>query len=205
MTSTLLTDSSGRAATAVTSSSVLLRAVARRVAELLAFLDRRRLELRAHDVAHRLDPVGHDGSTSCRPTAGSAPGRCPRGPRRSPSTGVGEALACRSAPSRASVRFRFSKPQRTCSPVSGCCRTWPSPCGSPRRSIHGVDDAAVVEHLADLVSSGRALALVVDVLDDVGVDLEAGSRGVEGRALVALGPVARRHHVRLAAPTTSCR
>src|ERR1700752_2893136 len=54
----LLTDSSGRAAT-LTTSLVLLRAVARRVAQLLAFLDRRRLELRPDDVPHRGHPLRH--------------------------------------------------------------------------------------------------------------------------------------------------
>jgi len=64
--------------------------------------------------------------------------------------------------------------------------------------VHRVDDAAIVERLADLVLRPDVLVPVVDELDDVGVHLEAGPRGVEGGALVALGPVAGRDHVGLA-------
>src|SRR6267143_4744135 len=58
----LLTDSRGRAATLTTVASLLfLRAVPNRVAELLALFDGGRLQLRADDVLHRRDPVGHEG------------------------------------------------------------------------------------------------------------------------------------------------
>src|SRR2546428_9620543 len=57
----LLTASSGRDASLATGAPLLLlRAVAHRVVELLGLVDGRRLELRPHDVANRLDPVGDD-------------------------------------------------------------------------------------------------------------------------------------------------
>src|SRR5262245_44537826 len=58
----LFTESSGRARSLTTTATrlVLLRAVPRAVAELLALLDRGRLQLRAHHLAHRLDPLGDD-------------------------------------------------------------------------------------------------------------------------------------------------
>src|SRR6266852_8096420 len=62
MTSMLLTARSGRGVSLATGAPLLLlRAVAHRVAELLRFLDGRRLDLRPDDVAHRRDPVGDDG------------------------------------------------------------------------------------------------------------------------------------------------
>src|SRR2546422_4612726 len=61
MTSMLLTARSGRGVASATGApSLLLRAVAHRIAELLRFLDGRRLDLRPDDVAHRRDPVGDD-------------------------------------------------------------------------------------------------------------------------------------------------
>src|SRR6266545_5437453 len=39
---------------------LVLRAIAHRVAALLALFNGGRLDLRANDVAHRLHPVGHD-------------------------------------------------------------------------------------------------------------------------------------------------
>ncbi len=69
--------------------------------------------------------------------------------------------------SRCSVRFRFSKPQRTCSPVSGLLPNLRHRGADGLDAEHGVDDAAVVEHLADRFLLARALALVVDVLDDL--------------------------------------
>src|SRR5438132_10442055 len=57
----LLTASSGRAAPFRTLTSLLLlAAVALRVPELLALFDGGRLDLRAHDVLHGLDPVRDD-------------------------------------------------------------------------------------------------------------------------------------------------
>src|SRR2546428_5860686 len=57
----LLTASSGRDASLATGAPLLLlRAVAHRVVELLGLVDGRRLELRPHDVANRLAPVGDD-------------------------------------------------------------------------------------------------------------------------------------------------
>src|SRR5262245_16390767 len=63
---------------------------------------------------------------------------------------------------------------------------------------HGVDDAAVVEHLADRLALARALALVVEDLEDVLMHLEAGAGRVERRPLVALRPVPRGDHVGVA-------
>src|SRR5512145_336007 len=74
MTSMLLTDSSGRPLSLIVGEgslslsrgrerdgpSALLGAVPLRVVELLGLLDGGRLQLRADDVAHRLDPVGDD-------------------------------------------------------------------------------------------------------------------------------------------------
>src|SRR3989442_3358990 len=62
MTSMLLTESSGRGAPPTPLTSLLLlRAVAHGVAELLGLLHRGRFQLRAHDLADGLDPVGDDG------------------------------------------------------------------------------------------------------------------------------------------------
>src|SRR5512137_3047204 len=58
----LFTESSGWGAslTMGVARLVLFGAVAHRVPELLALLHRGRLELRAHDLLHGLDPVGDD-------------------------------------------------------------------------------------------------------------------------------------------------
>src|SRR5689334_3961524 len=57
----LLTANSGRAAPfPALTSLLLLAAVALRVLELLALVHRGRLDLRAHDFPHRLDPVRDD-------------------------------------------------------------------------------------------------------------------------------------------------
>src|ERR1051325_1213530 len=57
----LLTASSGRGVPFPSLTSLfLLAAVPLRVAELLAFLDRGRLDLGPHHVLHGRDPVGHD-------------------------------------------------------------------------------------------------------------------------------------------------
>src|SRR5258705_9246240 len=57
----LLTASSGAdVPLPLTTVLLLLAAVPHGVAELLALFDRRRLDLRAHDVPHGHDPVRHD-------------------------------------------------------------------------------------------------------------------------------------------------
>src|SRR5687768_11641848 len=57
----LLTDRIGRGVPLPALTPLfLLGAIALRVAELLAFLDGGRLDLRADDVPHRRDPVGHE-------------------------------------------------------------------------------------------------------------------------------------------------
>ncbi len=63
---------------------------------------------------------------------------------------------------------------------------------------HGVGDTAVVERRAHLFLLPGALALVVDVLDDVLEGLEVSARGVESRALVGLGALAGGNHVGVA-------
>src|SRR5687768_846272 len=55
----LLTDNRAPPTTEL-SALLFLRAVARRVSELLALFHRGRLELRPDDLAHRRDPVRHD-------------------------------------------------------------------------------------------------------------------------------------------------
>ena len=62
-------------------------------------------------------------------------------------------------------------------------------------SVHCVDDPTVVQGLAHGLAPARALVLVVEDFEDVRVDPELRSRGVEGRALVALGTVASGDHV----------
>src|SRR5438477_10691816 len=57
----LLTARSGRGPSAALTPLLLLRAVALRVPELLALLDRRRLDLRADDHTHGRDPVRNEG------------------------------------------------------------------------------------------------------------------------------------------------
>src|SRR5215475_7975632 len=60
MTSMLFTDRRAWPATAPGPALLLLRAIARGVAELLALLDGGRLDLRAHHLAHRRYPLGDD-------------------------------------------------------------------------------------------------------------------------------------------------
>src|SRR3989442_945211 len=59
---------------------------------------------------------------------------------------------------------------------------------------HGVGDAAIVERRAHVLLLPGALALVVDVLDDVLEDPEVGARSMECRALVGLGTVTGGDH-----------
>src|SRR5262245_21819192 len=67
------------------------------------------------------------------------------------------------------------------------------------RGDHGVDQAAIVKHLADLVGARRTLALIVDELPDVLVDLEVLARRMERGRDKALGSITRGQHVGLAA------
>ena len=128
-------------------------------------------------------------STSCRPTAGSSTGPLPSWSSQVTLIGCVKPFMPSSS-SRLSVRFRFSKPQRTCSPVGGLLPYFVIAVRMASADEHRVDDAAVVERLAHVLLLAGALALVVHVLDDVLVHLEVGARRVEGRALVALGAVA---------------
>ncbi len=63
---------------------------------------------------------------------------------------------------------------------------------------HGVDQAAVVEHLAEGLLAD-ALALGIDVLLDVGMHRELAGRMLQQQRLVARRLVAGRGHVRLGA------
>src|SRR5512146_88512 len=73
------------------------------------------------------------------------------------------------------------------------------------RLAHGLDaehrghHPAVVEHLADVLLLAGALALVVDILDDVVVDRALAGRREEDERVVALRAVARRDDVGLGA------
>ena len=62
---------------------------------------------------------------------------------------------------------------------------------------HGVDEAAVVEDLANVLALAGPQALVIDILEDVVEHWIGGARSVEGRALVALGRGPRRLNVGL--------
>src|SRR3546814_13819623 len=59
----------------------------------------------------------------------------------------------------------------------------------------GVQDSAIVEDLADMVRLGGVFVALVDRLDDVLMDLEAGPGPVEGGRFIALGPGAAGLHV----------
>src|SRR5438094_4227573 len=188
----LLTASSGRAAPFRTLTPLLLlAAVALRVPELLALFDGGRLDLRAHDVLHGLDPVRDDVPLLAVPLldedGAAALVILARDLYR-----VGEALhpdlfeallgqvQVLEAPAHLLARGRL-------------------PHGALHRGAvgfggeHRVHDAAIVERRAHFFLLAGALALVIHVLDDLGVRRPVGTRRMEGGALVALVAVACRH------------
>src|SRR5947209_10633705 len=174
---------------------LLLGTVAHGVAELLPLLDGRGLDLRADDVAHGRDPVRHDGPFLAVP------------------------LLDEHRPIALVIlagdldRVREALHAQLLEPLLGEVEVLHAPAdllagerlvavfrhrGADRLGgQHRVDEAAVVERLADRVLVAAALSLVVDELEEVRVDLEVGARRVERRALVALRAVTGRDHVRL--------
>ena len=101
---------------------------------------------------------------------------------------------------RSSVMSRFSSPQRTCSPVSGLLAELALRGADRLDDEHGVDQAAIVEDLADLVALGLALALVVDVFRMSSNTGKSVPDGIEAGRLVALGRLARRASTSGSAP-----
>src|SRR2546421_11384026 len=189
----LLTARSGRGPSAALTPLLLLRAVALRVPELLALLDRRGLDLRADDLTHGRDPVRDEGPLRAVPLL-DEDRAVPLVDLAGDLDRVHEALhpelfqawlgeiEVLEAPADllAGERLVAVLDHRGANRLGG---------------EHRVDDAAVVERRAHLLLLAAALALVVDELHDVLVHLEGGARRVERRALVALRPVAGRDHV----------
>src|SRR5574337_78102 len=159
---------------------LLLRAVAHRVPELLGLLDGGRLELRADHVAHRWDPVRnnspllavplleHHGATALVILAADF-------------DGMREALHAELVEALLGEIQVLEPPARL---LAGERLVAVLAHGRADRfgAEHRVDDAAIVEHLADAPLLAGALALVVDELDDVRMHLEAAARRVKGRA-----------------------
>src|SRR5262245_46781250 len=177
MTSMLLTTSSGRAAPFPALTPLLfLAAVALRVLELLALVHRGRLDLRAHDVLHRLDPVRDDVPLLAVPLL-DEDGPASLVVLARDLDRVGEALH----PDLLQPLLREVEVLEAPAHLLG--RRGLSLCALHRRANsldgeHGVPDAAVVERSATLLLPAGDFALVVDVLHDVGVQLErsAGHR-----------------------------
>src|SRR5438132_14316709 len=69
---------------------------------------------------------------------------------------------------RSAVRFRFSRPQRTCSPVIGFLPNF-----SCAVRIASTDQSTHVKDLARILPSRGALPFIVDVLLEILVQLEA--------------------------------
>ena len=62
-------------------------------------------------------------------------------------------------------------------------------------AVHGVDQGAVIQHLADVVLLGLGRVAAVDILDDVPVHLITGAGIMEGGGRVADGALAGGNHV----------
>src|SRR5881396_4143900 len=174
---------------------LLLGAVALRVAGLLALLDGRRLDLRADDVAHRRNPVGHDGPFLAVPLLDE------HGPVALVVL-AGHLDRMREAFHAHLFEPRLGEVQVLHAPADLLAGERLVAVSRHRGADrfggeHRVDDTAVVERLADRVLLAAALPLVVDELEEVRVDFEAGARRVERGALVTLRAVTGRDHVRL--------
>src|SRR5258705_5699765 len=162
MPSMLLTARSGRGVSLATACLLLLRAVAHRVAELLALLDRRRLDLRPDDVAHRRDPVGDDGPLLAVPLLdqdGTAP----------LVVLAGDLDRVREALHADLVEPLLGQVEVLEAPADLLARERLVAVLRHRRSDrlgrqHRVDEAAVVERSAEVFLLCGALALVVDEL-----------------------------------------
>src|SRR5882762_1771148 len=190
----LLTDSSGRVSPAALTPLLLLRAVALRVPELLALLDRRRLDLRPDDFAHGRDPVRDEGPPLAVPLLDED--------RAVPLVVLaGDLDRVHEALHPELVQTRLGEVEVLEAPADLLTRERLVAVLGHRGADrfggeHRVDDTAVVERRAHvLLLPAAALALVVDELDDVLVHLEGGARRVEGRALVPLRAVAGRDDV----------
>src|SRR2546421_3580230 len=166
----LLTASSGRGVPfpALTIALLLLRAIARRAAELLALVYGGRLDLRADRVAHDRDPVRHDGPLLAVPLLDQH-GTAALVVLAGDLDRMGEALHAHLVqPLLGEVEVLEAPPHllaggRLLVAVAGDG-------GADRLGRqHRVDDAAVVERRAHLLLLARALALVVDELRDLGV------------------------------------
>src|SRR5262249_29184661 len=196
ITSTLLTASSVRALSVTRCPlSVLLGAVAHGVAELLAFLHSRRLDLRPHHVAHRLDPLRDDRPFLAVPLLNEERAVALVVVARHLDR-VREALQAELIESLLRQVEVLEAPSHLLAGGRSVAELGHGrPDGLDRE--HRVDDATVVERRSDVFLLRRSLPLVVDVLDDVLVGLEPRARRVEGGALVALGSGAGGNHVRL--------
>src|ERR1700730_1522480 len=160
---------------------LLFRAVALRVVELLALVDRGLLDLRADDVAHRLDPIRHDLPLLAIPL-----------------------LDEHGAIALVILAGNLDRPREALHPelVEPLLRQVevlePPPDLLAREHLvavlahrgadgldgeHGVGDAPVVERRAHVLLLPGALSLVIDVLDDVLEDPEVGARSMECRSL----------------------
>src|SRR5256712_10054029 len=194
MTSMLLTARSGRGVASPNAlTSLPLRAVAPRVADLLALITVCRLDLRPDDVAHRREPVRDAVPLLAVPLMdehGAAPlvilaRHLPR-LREALHADLVEALVGEvevlEAPADLFAGERFVAELRHRG-ADGLGRE------------HRVDDAAVVERRTHLFFLSGALSLVVDVLEDLRVRLEVDTWRVERRALVAFRPLAGRDDV----------
>src|SRR6266568_1599708 len=168
-----------------TTALLLLRAVALGVVELLAFHDGLCLDLRPDDVAHRRDPPRHDLPLLAVPLLdqqGSA----------ALVVLAGDLDRVREALHAELVEPLLRQVEVLESPPDLLARQHLVAVLAHRRTDrldgeHGVGDTAVVERRAHLFLLPGALALVVDVLDDVLEDIEVSAGGVESRALVGLG------------------
>src|ERR1700687_1451201 len=188
----LLTASSGWGVSLTALSSpalalLLFRAVALRVVELLAFLDGGRLDLRTDHVAHRLEPVGHHlpllpvplldqhGAVALVVLAGGLDR-----PREALHAELVEPLL---------RQVEVLEPPPDLLAREHLVAVLAHRGADRLHGKHGIGDAAIIEWRAHLLLLPGALALVVDVLDDVLEDLEVGAGSVECRALVGLGAV----------------
>src|SRR6267142_4152473 len=197
----LLTASSGGSVSLTAPQSpaialLLLRAVALRVVELLAFLDGRRLDLRTDDVAHGLDPLRNDlpplavplldehGAIALVVLAGDLDR-----PREALHAELVEPLL---------RQVEVLEPPPDLLAREHLVAVLAHRGADRLDGEHGVGDAAVVERRAHVLLLPGALALVIDVLHDVLEDPEVGARSMEGRSLVGLGTVTSRDDVSVA-------
>src|SRR5574337_2014342 len=175
MTSMLLTDKSGREASPAARTMLLLfGAVAHRVVKLLALLDSRRLQLRANDLAHGLDPVADNVPLLAGPLLD-------QGHAVALVVLAGHAERAQEALHAELFQPLLREVEVLVAPAHLLAGERLVPVlrhrGADALHVeHGVDERPVVEHLADLgpVVAVGSLPLVVHVLEDVLVNFEAG-------------------------------